>query len=224
MTGFCVDSITPAPDLRAVHGILRAAAFSVTTDARLVAQRIEREAQEQADQLLDAARAEAAQIAGEAERQVFERAGVLLEALEAMQATLIERSQEVVIDLTRNLFDRLVMQTTPREQIEAMLQRVLQEAPPKLVEPVLRVHPDDVELLPTVNWDIKPDPQLSRGACRLEASYGQWCADFGGAVEALRSAFVDAVNTPIAVAEEETSDGEPDSGEDDGQDIHPAAH
>jgi flagellar biosynthesis/type III secretory pathway protein FliH len=222
MTGFCVDSITPAPDLRALHGVLRGAAFSVTTNAGRVAERIEREAQAQADQLLDAARAEAQQIAGEAERVVFERAGTLLEALEAMQATLIERSQELVIDLTGNLFDRLVMQTTPREQIAAMLQRVLQEAPPKLVEPVLRVHPDDVELLPAVDWSIKPDPHLARGACRLEAASGQWCANFSGAVEALRSAFVDAVNKPIAVPEEDASAGEPDSEQDSGEHSEPA--
>jgi flagellar biosynthesis/type III secretory pathway protein FliH len=208
MTGFCVDSITPAPDLRALHGVLRGAGFRVTTDAGRVAERIEREAQEQADQLLDAARAEAARIASEAEREVFERARPLLEALEAMQGTLIERSQELVIDLTRNLFDRLVMQTTPREQIEAALRRVLQEAPPKLVEPLLKVHPEDVELLPAVDWSIKPDPNLARGACRLEASDGQWCANFDGAAEALRVAFADAVNTPVAIAEEEAADGD----------------
>lgn len=204
MSDFCIDTIQPAATLRPDNGVLRIDALRVTADASLAAERIVKNARAEADTLLNEARVEAQRMAqdaqGEAQRltrdleqQTLQRAEQLLQALEKTNSTFLQRAQDMIVDLAQGLFDRMVMDTTPREKIEAALKRVLHEAPSKLVSPVLRVHPDDVELVPQVEWEIKPDSSMPRGVCRLEASGGQWNADFGAAVEALRSAFTRAV-------------------------------
>jgi flagellar biosynthesis/type III secretory pathway protein FliH len=111
------------------------------------------------------------------------------------------------------LFDKLLLQATPRKRIEASLKRLLRETPPRLMDAVLRVHPDDVDLLPEVDWEIKRDDTIARGACRLEAASGEWHADFEGAVNALRSAFYDAVEQ--SVAEQGIDEEDEDRGTDD---------
>jgi flagellar biosynthesis/type III secretory pathway protein FliH len=193
MTAFCVDTITPEANLRAEHGVLRVASLAVTSDARLAADRILENARAEAEIVLQQAREDAQRLAQAVEQQTLLRAEQLLQVLEQANATFLVRAQDTIVDLAQGLFERLIMATTPREQIEAALKRVLREAPPKLVNPVLRVHPDDAGLIPAVEWEVKPDPSLSRGTCRLEASAGEWCADFSAAVAALKSAFAHAV-------------------------------
>lgn len=215
MNGFCIDTIAANPHLRARHGILPAAALPITADARHAAQLLAREAQAGAELLLGEARAGAAAIladaraeaerllaeAGEqasrlsaAERQrVAAQAAELLQSLAQAEGAILERAEDIVAGLAHTLYDRLVMQTTPRERIDAALRRVLQEAPPKLVDAQLRAHPDDLALLPQLDWPLKADTALARGACRLEASNGQWCASFDLAVQDLKAAFTQGI-------------------------------
>jgi flagellar biosynthesis/type III secretory pathway protein FliH len=200
MRSFCIDQIRIEPGLRAEHGVMRSASFAVTTRARVVAADIERRAEAEREAVLRAARDEAGRIVQEAETKVFEQAARLLELLAQMQGTVVDRAQDIVVDLACSLLDRLVLQMTPREKVEATLRRLLAEAPPKLVEPVLRVHPEDAEHLPAVDWEIKKDDTMARGACRLEATDGKWCADFGGALDALRNAFRESVSNPVDVS------------------------
>jgi flagellar biosynthesis/type III secretory pathway protein FliH len=198
MTGFCVEKIAVDERLRAAGGIVRGQALLVTADASVLAERIVEEARAEADGIVSQARAQAQHMEQAAEADVLKRAAALLKALDQANATVAERAQDMVIDLALNLFDRLVMQTTPRKRIESSLARILREAPPRLIEPVLKVNPDDSELLPEVDWDVKRDASLARGACRLEAANGEWHADFDAAVESLRSAFTVAVAKPAA--------------------------
>jgi flagellar biosynthesis/type III secretory pathway protein FliH len=212
---FCVDTIAVNPHLRAQHGILRAAGLPLANHVRRAAHLLQQQARDAADDMLrDArdgaaailaeARAEAehlladaraqASASGAAERQrVALQAGELLQALEQANRTIVEQVDEMVAGLARALYDRLVMETTPQERIAASLRRVQQEAPPKLIDALLRVHPDDAALLPGTDWPVKTDMALARGACRLEAASGQWCASFDLAVQDLQSAFAQGI-------------------------------
>jgi flagellar biosynthesis/type III secretory pathway protein FliH len=201
MTAFCIDTITPDASLRARDGVLRAASLAITTDAHVAAERILDAARSEADALLQQVQADATRRAQRSERQTLERGAQLLKVLGQANATFLERAQETIIDLAQGLFDRLVMEATPREKLEAALRRVLHEAPPKLVDPILRVHPDDFELVSGVEWEVKADPSITPGACRLEASDGEWYASFNASVEALKAAFAQAVETPVVTEE-----------------------
>jgi flagellar biosynthesis/type III secretory pathway protein FliH len=193
MAEFCVDSITPEANLRAEHGILRAGALAVTSDARHASTLIVQQAQAEADKIMEEARVEAQRLAKGAEQGALQRAAHLLRALEQVNETFLLRAQDTIITIAQRLFDQLVAASTPREQIEAALRRVMREAPSKLVNPLLRVHPEDAALIPAIEWEIKPDANLSRGMCRLEAAGGEWCADFSASVAALNAAFARAV-------------------------------
>lgn len=192
MNGFCVETITIEARLRARHGILPAQALTISSDARALAARMVQQARTEAEGVLHHARGEAKEAIRQAEEQAVQRAARLVQSLELANAAFLERAQDVIIDLAQTLFERLVMNATPREQIEAALRRILQEAPPRLVDPMLRVHPDDFELLPAVDWEIKADAALARGSCRLEATNGEWYADFTAGVDAVQSAFARA--------------------------------
>jgi flagellar biosynthesis/type III secretory pathway protein FliH len=189
MSELCIDSITAEPDLRAANGVLRAESRRITADAGVVARRILQDAHDEADAVLRQATEEGKRVTEEAEEDAIVRTRGLLLALEQANATLLLRGQAIIIEIAQRLFDQLVMDTAPRERIEATLKRVLEEAPSKLVNPVLRVHPDDFGLVPSVEWEIKADSSLTPGTCRLEAATGEWCADFSAAVTALKAAF-----------------------------------
>jgi flagellar biosynthesis/type III secretory pathway protein FliH len=193
MTGFCVEKIAADERLRPAGGILRSEELTVISDARVLAGHIVQEARDKAEGILAQAQSRAKELEQSAESQVFERASELLAGLDEAGATVADRVAGTVVDLVMSLFDRLLLQTTPRKRIEASLKRLLRETPPKLMDAVLRVHPDDVSLLPEVDWEVKRDDMLARGACRLEAASGEWHADFDGAVNALRNAFYSAV-------------------------------
>jgi flagellar biosynthesis/type III secretory pathway protein FliH len=233
MNNFCVDTIAGNPHLRAHHGILRAAGLPLTADARRAARLLVRDAQSKADALVENAhgmaddilanaRAKAEQILADAgeqaqrltadeQQRVIEQSSALLQSIQQTHDAVLERVEDMVIDLAQTLYNRVVMEATPRERIDAALRRVIQEAPPKLVDTLLRVHPDDVALLPEVDWPIKADVSLVPGACRLEASNGQWCANFDAAVQAVKAAFAQGIedaqsDTPAA---EDAGDGGP---------------
>lgn len=199
MNGFCVDILTPEACLRAEHGVLRDAALRVTADAGAAADQILEEARSEAQAMLQvarseaeatlhAARTEAREAVQAAEQQTLERAGQLIQMLQTTHEAFLKSAEATVLDLAQGLFDRLVIELSPRERIAAAYQRVLLEAPPRLVSPLLRVHPDDVDLLPATEWDVKPDPGMTRGMCRLEAASGEWRVDFDAAVSALKAA------------------------------------
>lgn len=199
MNGFCVDILVPQACLRADHGVLRDAALRVTADAGAAAEQIRDGASAEAAAMLDAARSgaeamlsaarsEARQAVQAAEQQTLERAGQLLAMLQSTHDAFLAAAEATVLDLAQGLFERLVIELAPRERIAAAYQRVQLEAPRRLVAPLLRVHPDDIDLLPATEWDVKADPSMARGMCRLEAASGEWCVDFDAAVSSLKAA------------------------------------
>jgi flagellar biosynthesis/type III secretory pathway protein FliH len=188
MTSFCIDTIHIDPSLRPQHGVLRVAALAVTSDARHAAQRIIDEANAQAEAIVQQAQEEAQEHLRTTQEDTLQQAAELLRGLEEANAALLDRVQPVVIDLVQNLFARMAMKATPRKQIETSLRRLLDEVPSKLVNPVLRVHPDDVGLLPEVEWEVVPDANLVPGTCLLQADSGEWRADYAASVTALTAA------------------------------------
>jgi len=186
-TGFTVETVCSDARLRSRDGILSASALTITADAGKLAERIAQQA-----------RAEAEQVVLQAQADVLQQAAALLEGLERANATFLDRAQGVIVDLARKLFDRLVMESTPQQRVEASIKRILEEAPSNLIEPLLHVHPEDADLLPPVEWEVRKDPTLARGACRLTASNGEWHADFDVAAKALALAFADAARIDVA--------------------------
>ncbi|MFB9241716.1 flagellar biosynthesis/type III secretory pathway protein [Massilia antarctica] len=190
MNEFCVASITTDALLRADHGLWRAAALTLTRDARAAAEHILDEARRTAEQLrLDAA-AEARAAVRTAEHEVLGRAAALLRQLEQRHAQLLDGAQALAVDLALALFERALAETSPRERLEASCRRLLQETPRALAQPVLYLHPEDMALAPPeAAWEQRSDATLARGACRLEAGGGEWRADFAAGAAALRAAF-----------------------------------
>lgn len=188
MSPFCVAQINE-PLLRPAHGVLRAAGLSATSDARHAAEQILQEARAAAQLVTDAAHAQARDAVRQAQADTLQRAEKLLRALEQKNAAFVAGAQDLVSELTLALFDRLVAETTPRERVAASCRRLLQEAPRQLARPVLYLHPDECALAPDTAWEIKADAKLAPGACRLEASDGEWRADFSDGAAALRTAF-----------------------------------
>lgn len=201
MPPFCVDRLVPERSLRPEYGILRERALRVTSDARCAAAAIVQQAESEASRLLQEARDAAQAIERDAERQVLQRADELLRGLARAEEALLERVQPLVVELAKTLFDRLVDECTPRERVAASLKRIVAEAPPKLADAVLRVHPEDAGLAAAPEWEIKPDPAIGRGACKLEASAGEWHAAFDAAAAAVRDAFAQAAARPAAAPE-----------------------
>lgn len=190
MNTFYVDSIKTDARYRAsTHGILRAEEKATISHANMVAKDIVSEARAQAERMLEQAKADAEEKARHAEADVLQRAAVLLQKIEQKHNSMLDGAQELVIDLVNRLFDHLVMTSTPRERIEAGLRRLMREAPSRSIEAALHVHPDDVALLPDLKWDVKPDPTIAPGSCRLEAVSGEWQADFHAAAQAVADAF-----------------------------------
>lgn len=198
MTAFCIDTIQPEQMLRAEHGVLRMAALTITADAHAAAARIIDKAHAEAEAVREEAAATALRLSQEAETTTLQRADQMLQALELANKNFLLGAQDIIVELAQGLFERLVMEATPREKVEAALRRLQQEAPSKLASPLLRVHPEDFDLLPSIEWEVKTDLSLPRGTCRLEAAGGEWCADFSAAVAALRAAFAQAVDASDA--------------------------
>jgi flagellar biosynthesis/type III secretory pathway protein FliH len=188
MTTFCVERLTPTPDLLASDGVLRAASMGATADAHALAARIVAEAQAERTAMLAAAAEEARLALAEAQAQVLAEGTALLDGLRTATEDLCGRAEDIVTGLALQLYERLVLETVPRERLTASYRRVLQEAPPRLVNAVLRLHPDELAFAVGWEWPVKADAALPRGACRLEADSGQWRADFSAAASALSEA------------------------------------
>jgi len=188
MTTFCVARLAPAAALLATDGVMRAADIGATNDAQALAARIVAAAQEERVAMLAAAAEEARLALAGAQAQVLAEGTALLDGLRAATDDLCTRAEDIVTGMALQLFERLVLETTPRERVAAGYRRLLQEAPPKLVNAVLRLHPDELAVAEGWEWPVKADATLPRGACRLEADSGQWRADFSAAAAALSDA------------------------------------
>jgi flagellar biosynthesis/type III secretory pathway protein FliH len=190
MNDFCVARIATDTLLRAEHGVWRAQALTLTRDARAAAAHILADAAQAAEHLRQRAAADARAAVQEAERQALERCALLLQQLEQRHAQVLDGAQVLAVDLALALFERALADTSARERIEASCRRLLQEAPRRLAEPVLYLHPDDSALAPCApDWERRSDATLARGACRLEAGGGEWRADFAAGAAALGAAF-----------------------------------
>lgn len=188
MTAFCVAQLAPAPALLAADGVLRAADLGTIADAQVLAARVAAAAEEERAALLATAAEEARQALAADQARVLAESAALLDGLRAAAGSLGERAEDIVTGLARQLFERLVLETTPEQRVAASYRRLLAEAPPKLVNAVLRLHPDELALAEGWEWPVKADPTLAPGACRLEADSGQWHADFGAAAAVLSKA------------------------------------
>ena len=188
MTPFCVTRLEPAPGLLASDGIFRAADLGTTADAEALAGRIVDEAHAERVAVLAAAEEESRLLATAAQAQVLAEGSALLDGLRTAADELAARAEDIVTGLALQLFDRLVLDTTPQQRVAASYRRLLIEAPPRLVNAVLRMHPDEMALAEGWEWPLKADAALPPGACRLEADSGEWRADFHAAAASLSQA------------------------------------
>lgn len=193
---FCVDVIDAPAMLCTDGGVLPAASLAKTADATVAAAAILAAAQMEAQVIREQAMTSARTTVRDIEQKSLIEVKALLQVLEEKNAAILDGIQGTVLALAGGLFARLVSQMPPAERLAAALQRVLAETPAKLVSPVLRVHPDDVALLPVIDWDIKADPSLTRSSCRLEADSGEWCVSFDAAVSVLSEAMVHVAGMP----------------------------
>ena len=184
---FYVDSIQHDAALRPDQGILRLSALAVTADAQANAQRLLDDARDDADQLLEQARQQAGQILDEAEQQSVERLRDYLAAFNAQYAAFSGRSRELVIRLALDLFDRMILSISDRERIESLVKRLVLEAPTKLSEAVLHLHPSDLAHQPDCEWPVKADPDLQPGTALLVATSGEWRMECDVAIAALKA-------------------------------------
>jgi flagellar biosynthesis/type III secretory pathway protein FliH len=195
MKQFCVEKINRDPALLAQHGVLSASALTLRSDARAVAQLIEQQARAEAAALLQQARQEAQRQVEELCRQTTQQATQLLATLERTRDECYLQVEPMVLALAQGAFERLTGALTPQEKIQAVLRRLQQEAPPRLHDAVLRMHPDEMIGTDDVPWSVQADPSLSRGTCRLEAGGGEWRVSFELALAALQDAFASLSRT-----------------------------
>ncbi len=191
MNDFCVSRISLPANLRPKYGILSSEALLVTTDAQISAEHILRQAQLQAEHVMNQMHIQAEQKVRQQEQMVASQATHFLEVLQQAYVLMVNQVQDVVVELTQKMFDRLVLETTPRERIEAMFRRIRQEVPGNLVSAVAWVHPDDLGLVPESVWEVKVNPDMEPGTCKLEATNGEWRVDFTLASLSLRKALGD---------------------------------
>ncbi|NQE46994.1 HrpE/YscL family type III secretion apparatus protein [Herbaspirillum rubrisubalbicans] len=192
MSDFAVQRVTLPDHLRPANGVLRLTGLTVTSDAAQLAAQMLAQAREEAARVREQVAEEAGQAVMRQQQEVAQQGAALLEGLRQAQHDMLERIEEVVVDLAQEVMERLLLELTPRERITAMLRRVRQEAPPKLHEAVLWVHPDDQPLLAASPWEMQTDSALAPGSCRLEAASGEWRSDFALAVQALRDGLAGA--------------------------------
>ncbi|MBB3121932.1 FliH/SctL family protein [Pseudoduganella violacea] len=209
MKAFCAARMSTDPRLLPSHGVLHASTREMTADAQLLAERIVEQGRAEAAQLLAEAQVQARHAVQAAETRVLEQGVQLQQGMEAAMADLLEQAQDIVLRLAAELYDRLMLETAPQEKIAAACRRLLREAPPKLVNAVLRLHPGDMPAPDGTPWPCKADPELAPGCCRLEADSGEWRADFNAAAASLRQAL--AVLPPPAAEPDMMSDATPDA-------------
>ena len=195
MEAFCVERVSVPPRLRARSGLLRSPCLAVSADAGRAAALVLRQAREEADALLEQSRIDAAAAVQHESRRVARQATDLLRGLESAQERLLDGVERLAVELATQAFTRLVADAAPVERIAAAVRRVREEAPARLSEAVLWVHPEDQAVVAGSPWEVSPDARLARGACRLAASSGEWHASFDLATEALVQALAEQAGT-----------------------------
>lgn len=189
---FCSTRIDMPPGLVASHGILSSAALALSEDAQVAAGRLLAEAQTRAGALVEDELARCREDIGARQRQALGQLQAMLAAQERLPREFLARTGPVVIELAQALFLRLVGELAPHERAQVLLRQLQTEAPARLADPELRVHPEDAlsiapRLLPA-GWRVRPDPNLARGCYRLESGAGEWQVDFDAATLALSDA------------------------------------
>ena len=218
MNSFCVATLQMPPGLRARQGVVRSDAFFITDDACQAAEQLLAAARAQADDILARARAQADSAVRREQERVADEATRMLSVLQQMKESVLDEAAGLAIELARQTFDRLVLETTPQERLDAACRRVLEEAPPKLTDAVAWMHPDDAASLEGAThlpWEVKGDKRLTPGTCRLEAANGEWRAEFGLATEALRASLDQFLPTapPDAAGQDDADDLQDDAGD-----------
>ncbi|MCH8621985.1 FliH/SctL family protein [Undibacterium sp. TS12] len=187
MKQFCRDQIRTDPRLRAEQGILKSADMLQIIRAQDMAGQIVAEARVKTLQARQQALEECQALLDQKKLQCQQGAMALLQALKDERERFFSEAGELVLTLVRAMFDRLVGECTPKERLLAALRHVMQEMPPDLHAPVLKVHPADLEHLSDQQWEVQADVRLTPGSCSLETATGVWHVDFALAVEELRS-------------------------------------
>ena len=195
---FCVAKITMDSALRADRGVVREAALAVTSNAQIGAQRILATAQAQADQIMQLAQQRADAIAEDAQLQSIEALDSYQAAFDAQYGSFLQRAQPLVIQLALGLFDQLVLSMTERERAAALVNRLVAEAPTKLTDVMLHLHPQDAQHLPNTEWPSKADATLAQGTAVLIASSGEWRMDLPLAVDTLKASLLRRQHEPLA--------------------------
>jgi flagellar biosynthesis/type III secretory pathway protein FliH len=234
MSNFCVATVQVDERMRGDHGVLHAHSLFLSSQAREMAAQLMDEAeqnrealllqtQEQSEQMLADAQQAGEDAVEQAQTRVIEQANDLFATLDSSLAQVNDGIRPLVVSLALELFDRLVLESTPEERAAGAYRRLLTEVPLKLIDAVLKVHPEELAIyeafVPAPRWALQPDPSIARGACRVDANSGEWSAGFDLAAKALRAAFVHS--TEPGVVDEVAMDGEgeeefdPDSLEDD---------
>lgn len=182
---FCRTHLTLPRDLASRHGVLHAATLAVSCDGREVADRLIEAARVQAAALVDAQMARCQHDIDAYQQASLRQARTMLAALERMPRDFLAQVEPVVIELAQTLFKRLVGELAPAATAAALLRQLVAAAPPRLLEPVLHMHPVDAALLAPglvpASWTLRADSALAPRRCRLESASGEWQVDFDAA-------------------------------------------
>jgi flagellar assembly protein FliH len=102
----------------------------------------------------------------------------LPEALRRAQEEIAEALVALALDLARQVVHRSLL--SEPHWIVPVVHDLLQKEPALQGEPRLLLHPEDVELvtgalgneLQSAGWQVRADPGISRGGCRVQAATG----------------------------------------------------
>jgi flagellar biosynthesis/type III secretory pathway protein FliH len=184
---FCVQKIEMDDGLRPDYGLLKITALKVTADAHACAESLMDAARASADQIVQQARQQAEAVAAETEQRTLDTFRNYQASFDRQYAGFMQRAQPLIIELALGLFDQLVLSMNERERVAVLATRLAREAPAKLEEAMLHLHPSDVVHLPEPEWPVKPDANLTPGTAVLIASSGEWRMDFSVAVDTLKN-------------------------------------
>ncbi|MGD8219130.1 type III secretion system stator protein SctL [Pseudomonas thivervalensis] len=156
------------------------------------AQVVLEQAQVQAAQLLERARAEAQASVLEAQARFWEKAETLLSAWEAQRQALWERIEASAAHVVNEALGTLLDEAPEQARIDALVRQIAsrQDDP---VSATLRCHPEDLASLTQSlgtdsrrPWTPVADADMQRHQLKLETPGGTYLLDWPTAVEALR--------------------------------------
>ena len=136
-------------------------------------------------------------VASETQQRTFDAFRNYQEAFDKQYASFMQRAQPLIIELALGLFDQLVLSLNERERIQVLAARLMQEAPAKLDEAMLHLHPADAAQLPASEWPVKQDASLTPGTAVLIANSGEWRMNFSVAVDTLKKSLQRHQHDPL---------------------------